>query len=334
MEFSLANLWLAIIGFFLLYYAVTDGFGLGMGILALFMTKEEDQEVMLGSLRYIWHTNQTWLIVVGGMLFGAFPMFYSILFSALYIPAVLMLLGLVLRGIAIDFQEHSRLKRLWANVFGTGSLIAAVAQGLALGGLLSGIDVRNEIFAGGVWDWANSFTFLILLGVISGYLALGCNYLILKSEGNLQKRARRYAFLFSAVTLGLSAAVFLGINLRYPSAGEKWISRPELFQMGVLVILVGLGFFMLFRSLYRRQEVAPLFWNATTVVLGFTALSINMYPLMIPHVVSPVTIKEAAASQQTLLFMLIVTGLLIPLMLFYTMVTYRVFRGKVSGTTA
>lgn len=332
MDFYLADLWLVIIGFFLLYYAVSDGFGLGVGILCLFSRRDGDQRAMMESLQYIWHTNQTWLIVVGGMLFGAFPLFYSILFSALYIPAMLMLVGLVLRGIAIDFQEHSRLKRLWAIIFGAGSLVAAIAQGLALGGLLAGIDVRDGRFAGGVWDWANPFTFIVVLGVVAGYLALGCNYLIFKTEGDLQQRSFRHARFFSSTTLVLSLAVFLWVNLRYPYAGQRWLSLPGLFYMMIVPLLTGLGFVMLFRSLRRRRESAPLFWNAVTVVLGFLALSINMYPQMIPHVVSPVTIQEAAASQRTLLFMLAVTVLLIPVMVFYTMYTYRVFRGKVTGS--
>jgi cytochrome d ubiquinol oxidase subunit II len=327
-DYLLSNLWLTIIGFFLLYYAVTDGFGLGVGILCLFSKKNEDQKMMINSLVYIWHTNQTWLVVVGGMLFGAFPLFYSILFSALYIPAMIMLLGLLLRGVAIDFYEHSRHKRYWAVTFGAGSLIAAAAQGLALGGLLGGIAVRDGRFAGNVWDWANPFSFMISLGVITGYITLGCNYLILKTEGNLQERVRGYAFLFSAITIGMSAAVFLGINLRYPQAGQKWLNMPEMLYMTVLLVPTGVGFIMLFRSLHRHQEAAPLFWNAATIVLGFTALSVNMYPYMIPDVISPVTIHEVAASRGTLISMLAVMTVLIPVMLFYTMYTYRVFRGK------
>jgi cytochrome d ubiquinol oxidase subunit II len=330
MESLFPNLWLGIIGFFLLYYAVTDGFGLGVGILCLFSKDNEDQQMMIKSLTYIWHTNQTWLVLVGGMLFGAFPIFYSVLFTALYIPAVIMLLGLLLRGVAIDFYEHSSLNRFWAVIFGTGSLIATVAQGLALGGLLGGILVEDGHFVGNIWDWANSFAILIAVGVIVGYVTLGCNYLILKTEGGLQKRMKSYAFHFSALTAVLSLAVFLGINLRYPQMAEKWLNRPQVFYMTVLLLLAISSFIMLFRSLHLHQEVAPLFWNAATVVMGFTALSINMYPYMIPDVISPVTIRQAAASQKTLTFMLAILGILIPVMLFYTMYTYRVFRGKVT----
>jgi cytochrome bd ubiquinol oxidase subunit II len=329
MEHLLPNLWLAIIGFFLLYYAVTDGFGLGVGIICLFSKNNDARIIMMKSMGYIWHTNQTWLVLVGGMLFGAFPLFYSILFSALYIPAVIMLAGLILRGIAIDFYEHSSRLRFWAITFGVGSFIAAAAQGLALGGLLGGIFVWKGHFVGSVWDWANSFSFMIGLGLITGYVSLGFNYLILKTRGIMQAQVRRYSYLFSALTIVLSICVFLGINLRYPQAATKWQSVPEVFQMTALILPVIIGFIMLFRSLKKHQEAAPLYWNAVSVVMGFTALSMNMYPYMIPDVISPLTISEAAASNHTLNFMLVVMGVLIPIMLVYTMYTYRVFRGKV-----
>ena len=192
MAFSLADVWLVIIGFFLLCYAVTDGFTLGVGILALFTGDEGHHQQMMESLTYIWHTNQTWLVIVGGVLFGAFPLFYSVLFSALYIPAILMLVGLILRGIALDFSEHSKSKRFWNFNFGVGSLIATLAQGFALGGLLSGITVSDGRFAGGVWDWATPFSFFLTLGVVAGYMMLGANYLILKTEGNLKNKVFVY----------------------------------------------------------------------------------------------------------------------------------------------
>jgi cytochrome d ubiquinol oxidase subunit II len=331
MDFSLATLWLALIGFFLLCYVVTDGFGLGVGILCLFIKDSGDRRQMAGSLTYIWHTNQTWLVIVGGVLFGAFPLFYSVLFSALYIPAVLMLVGLIFRGIAFDFSEHSKSKRFWNFNFGLGSLIATLTQGFLLGGLLSGIPVTNGHFAGGVWDWATPFTFLLTLGVLAGYLMLGANYLILKTEGDLQRRSFRLSFIFTVATLVLMAAVYIWIGLRYPQVGEKWISTPDRYYLLAAILPVVFGFFMVFWSLHKKLEGAPLLWNAVTVALGFLGLSLCLYPNMIPHAVAPVTVEAAAASPETLTFMLVVIGLLFPVILFYTAYTYRVFRGKVTS---
>jgi cytochrome d ubiquinol oxidase subunit II len=330
-QFYLANAWLLIIGFFLLYYAVTDGFDLGVGILCLFSGRARERQLMVESLTNIWHTNQTWLVIVGGVLFGAFPMFYSVMFSALYIPAMLMLLGLIFRGIAFDFSENSRSRRFWNLNFGLGSLVAALAQGFALGGLLSGISVKDGRFVGGVWDWITPLTFLVTLGVVVGYLMLGANYLILKTEGDLQRRSFRFSFVFSAGTLILSASVYFWINLMYPHAGHKWISAPEVYYVIVAPLFTSLGFFMVFRSLYKRKEGAPLLWNAFTVALGFIGLSVSLYPHMIPHLVSPVTVEQAAASPSTLIFMFVVTGLLIPVILVYTIYTYQVFRDKVTA---
>ncbi len=331
MEFSLASIWLLIIGFFLLYYAVTDGFDLGVGILCLFSRDAKDRRLMVESVRNIWHTNQTWLVIVGGMLFGAFPMLYSVMFSALYIPSMFMLLGLIFRGIAFDFSEDSKSRRFWNLNFGLGSLIATLAQGFALGGLLSGISVRDGRFVGGVWDWATPFTFLVTLGVVVGYLMLGANYLIMKTEGDLQEKSFRRSFIFSSGTLILSVLVYFWLNLVYPHAGHKWVSSPDVYYVIIAPLLTGFGFFMVFRSLYKGRERAPLVWNAVTVALGFIGLSVSLYPHMIPHIVSPVTVEQAAASPSTLIFMFVVTGVLLPVILFYTTYTYKVFRGKVTG---
>jgi cytochrome d ubiquinol oxidase subunit II len=330
-ETYLADIMLLIIGFFLLYYAVTDGFDLGVGILCLFSRNARERQMMVESLTNIWHTNQTWLVIVGGMLFGAFPMFYSVIFSALYIPAVLMLLGLIFRGIAFDFSEDSRSRRFWNLNFGVGSLLATLAQGFALGGLLGGISVKDGRFVGGVWDWVTPFTFLVTLGVVVGYLMLGANYLIMKTEGDLQRKSFRHSFIFSVGTFVLSVLVYVWINLMYPHAGGKWTSSPDVYYVIVAPLLTGLGFFMVFRSLRKRAEAAPLLWNAVTVALGFIGLSVSLYPHMIPHIVSPITVDQAAASPSTLIFMFGVMVFIIPVILFYTTYTYQVFKGKVGA---
>ncbi len=196
MEGLLPIIWLAIIGFLLLFYALTDGFDLGVGIISLMTRGQEDRGLMMDSISGIWHLNQTWLVVLGGMLFGAFPLFYGILFSALYLPSMVMLLGFVFRGVAFDFREHSERPGTWEFLFGLGSLIATLAQGLALGGLLSGVRLSQNRFIGSVWDWWNPFTALVTLGVFLGYVMLGAHYLILKTEGALQERSRCYRPLF------------------------------------------------------------------------------------------------------------------------------------------
>ncbi len=331
MENPLTLIWLSIIGFFLLYYVINDGSGLGVGILCLFSGRYEDQRAMMESVGYVWHTNQTWLVIVGGLLFGAFPLCYSILFSALYIPAMFMLVGLILRGVAVDFHEHSRSGRFWAKLFGLGSLWTAVTQGLLAGGLLSGIAVKDGQFAGGMWDWFNPLSIFIAVGVVPAYLMLGSNYLIKKTEGDLQQRVFRWSRISSATTLLISLVAFLWINAKYPYASAKWSTPRESSYVVYGAVATALGFAMLFRSLWKKRERGPLFWNAVVATFGFVTLGMNLYPNMIPHVVSPVTAAEASASPRTLIFMLVVTGILIPVLVFYTSYTHRVFRGKVKA---
>jgi cytochrome bd ubiquinol oxidase subunit II len=332
MDALLPQIWLSIIGFFLMYYAVTDGFDLGIGIMALFSRKAAERGLMMDSISGIWHINQTWLVVLGGMLFGAFPQFYSILFSALYIPSMLMLVGFVLRGIAFDFREQAFRQGIWESIFGIGSLITTMAQGFALGGLLSGLTVKNGQFAGSVWEWLNPFSGLVALGVLLGYLMLGANYLILKTEKEIQERTFRQSLFFSSLTLLVSLSVHLWIQWKYPHSALKWVSFPDFYVAAVFPLLAAAAFFFLFRSLWKRQERAPLFWNIVLILFSFLGVSVDLYPQMIPNVVSPVTVAEGSASPQTLLFMLIVMAILIPLIVFYTSYTYKVFSGKIKGT--
>jgi cytochrome bd ubiquinol oxidase subunit II len=332
MHAFLTDIWLSIIGFFLMYYAITDGFDLGIGIMTLFSRKEAERGLMMESIGGIWHINQTWLVVLGGMLFGAFPQFYSILFSALYIPSMFMLVGFVLRGIAFDFREQAFKQGIWEYIFGLGSLIATIAQGFALGGLLSGLNVKNGLFAGTVWDWLNPFSALVAMGVLSGYLMLGANYLILKTENERQARIFRHSLVFSVATLFVSVSVHLWIQWKYPHSVLKWVSFPDFYVAVFFPLLASLAFFFFFRSLSKRQGKAPFFWNIALVLFSFLGVSVDLYPQMIPSVDSPVTANEASASSQTLLFMLVVMAILVPLIVFYTSYTYKLFSGKIKET--
>lgn len=150
----LPDLWIAIIGFFLLYYAAVDGAMLGVGMLTLFNSDPEERDIMIGSLLSTWHSNQTWLVIVGGMMFGAFPLFYGLLLSALYMPVFGMLFGFIIRGVSLDFWAEAPHKRSWEVAVGLGSLLTALSQGFALGGLLGGIHVENSLFWGTMLDWA------------------------------------------------------------------------------------------------------------------------------------------------------------------------------------
>jgi cytochrome d ubiquinol oxidase subunit II len=329
-EMNLPLIWLFLIGFFLLYYAVMDGADLGIGIISLFSRNEEERLLLMESIGTLWHSNQTWLVILGGMLFGAFPVFYALLLSSLYIPMVAMLGGLIFRGVAFEFRTHARHQKLWSLSFGFGSLLTTAAQGFALGGLLSGLEVENGRFAGSLWGWLNPLSLLVTLGVLFGYLMLGANFLSWKTEGPIQQRCFRWSKAASVVTLFISVGVYVWTTARYPFMARKWARVPDLFTTGFFPLLAGAAFIMYFRSLWSHRGFGTLLYNFAIVLFSFTGLSVGLYPYMIPNVIaSPVSVIEAAASPQTLWTMLVVMLFLLPVILGYTLYSYLVFRGKV-----
>lgn len=325
---NLATIWLLLIGFFLLYYALTDGADLGIGILTLFSRDQEEQEKMMGAIETIWHGNQTWLVILGGMLFGAFPLFYSIVLSALYIPFILMLFGIILRGVAFEFSHNAQSKTIWIFSFGLGSLITTLAQGFALGGLLSGIQVEFGKFVGSTADWLNWYTMIATGGVLCGYLMLGANFLIARTTGRLQAKSYRAATIAGLLTLVVSGAVYIStmtIHAEMAAKMTRWPPSP----LYLFVLLAVGSFVMFFRSIRQKKHFAPLVWNWLLILFSFTGLSIGLYPNMIPTVASrSLTVQDVAAGLPTLRFMLAVMVIVLPVILAYTSYSYWIFRGK------
>ncbi|MCF8105086.1 MAG: cytochrome d ubiquinol oxidase subunit II [Desulfohalobiaceae bacterium] len=328
----LPQIWLFLIAFFLLYYVATDGSDLGIGILSLLAADDKERGLLMQTIGSVWHGHQTWLVLLGGMLFGAFPVFYAVLLSSLYIPMMCMLLGLALRGVAFEFRARSGKKGIWSLCFGVGSLIAAGAQGFALGGLLGGLDIRSGQFTGNVWGWLDSFSIMVTAGVIAGYTMLGANYLIMKTAGRIQEKSYRYARAAAMTTLIVTIFVHLLIVFRYPVALEKWAGLSLLSGLFGLLCLFVFSFVMYFTSLSRRKERAPFIWNVLLIIFSFSVLSISLYPNMIPNLApQALTVQAAAASSSTLGFMLVTMAVLLPVILAYTTMTYRIFRGKIES---
>src|SRR5215469_1741408 len=182
----LALTWFGLIGLMLAFYVVTDGFDLGVGMLTLLIKKREDHDVMIQTIGHVWDANETWLVVVGGGLFGAFPAAYAILMQALYLPVMAMIAGLIMRGAAIEFRHSSQHARLWDTVFGVGSLVAAISQGIVLGKLITGFQPGGS---------STVFIVVTAIGVVAGYALLGATWLVKKTVGALERWARRLAVL-------------------------------------------------------------------------------------------------------------------------------------------
>jgi len=328
-QLFLGNIWYFIIGLILVLYVVLDGFDLGVGVLSLFARDEERRGTMMASLGSVWDANETWLVVLGGALFGAFPLVYAVALHALYIPITLMIFGLIFRGVAFEFHEHARNKTPWGVAFGAGSLVAATMQGLALGGVINGIRVDDGVFAGGVWDWLNPFALLVAIGVVSGYTLLGATYLVMKTSSELQARSYRRAWIAAWLMLAAAAGVTVWTPLQYARVADKWFSMPNMFYIGLLPLAASIAFVMLLRSLRRRTERAPFVWSLVIFVVSFAGLAISLYPSLLPP---NVTIADAVASPETLVFMLTGIGMLLPVMMIYNGYQYLVFRGKVDDS--
>jgi cytochrome bd ubiquinol oxidase subunit II len=327
----LPDIWLVIIGTLLLYYVVADGYDLGVGILSLFSRSEEERETMAASLKAVWASNQTWLVLLGGMAFGAFPIFYGLLLSSLYVPIVVMLFGLIFRGVAIELSEHARFKSIWRPAFGLGSLVTALAQGFAAGALFGGLNIDHLRFVGSMWDWLSPFAALTSLTLLTCYVMLGANYLILKTDGGLQARNYRVAGTASLATLVLGAVIFVWNVFRFPYIRERWADPSSFAYVAVFPLLALLAFAFYRRSLARKHSLAPLLWSALFVVLAFVGLSAGIHPVIIPGITGHITIHEASAHPATLAFMLVAVVILLPVILAYNIYNYLVFAGKTRG---
>lgn len=329
LEHFLPQVWFVILGLFLFLYVTLDGFDLGVGILSLTSSDEESRSLLMTSLGNVWDANETWLVLVGGTLFGAFPLAYATVLHALYIPVSVMVGGLILRAIAFEFRENSiRSKRIWNLAFGVGSFLAALGQGFAVGTVFEGIAVDAAgHFVGGMWDWLSWKSVLVALTLIQGYVLIGSTYLVMKTTGTLQQTHYQTAKL-SAVTTFLGA-VFITVStpVFYEQIGDR-IFDPPLFYFFVAIPLLGTLFVgLLLRSLYKEQERTPLVWTVLIFLLSFLGLGLIIFPYIIPP---EITIYQAAASPSALVFMIIFIGFLIPIMLFYNIYNYVVFRGKIT----
>jgi cytochrome d ubiquinol oxidase subunit II len=320
----LPYVWFGILGATLLLFLLLDGADLGIGALSLFIRDEARRSVMISAIGPMWYANETWLVISGAVLFGAFPAAYGILLSALYVPCVVLLFGLILRAVSIEFREHSARKGLWGTTFGVGSLLAILAQGFILGGLMGGIRVENGGFVGGPWDWLDLPAFLLSAGIVFGYVMLGSAYLAARTEGANMEKSRRLLKISATISALMFAAVVLTLPLASPTISRIWLEMPRplissLFFAGALA-----GFLLI---LFARKRLYA--WCVMAFACAACSAVAGIFPYLVPL---SVTIADAAAPRQTLLFMLAGIGAVIPIVTVYTLYSRGVFRGKVRGS--
>jgi cytochrome bd ubiquinol oxidase subunit II len=325
--FELPFIWAGLIAFAVLAYVIFDGFDLGIGILFPFLGEDADRDQAMNSVAPVWDGNETWLILGGGGLMAAFPVAFAVVMPALYAPITVMLLGLVFRGVAFEFRWRTQAgKHLWDIAFAAGSVAATLAQGIALGALVQGIPVTNRGYGGGWWDWLTWFSLLTGIALVVGYALLGATWLILKTSGQLQVRARRFAWISALGTLALIGLVSLITPFLDPIFMQRWFAWPAIIYTAPVPVFVALAALALFWGLYREREAVPFLASIGLFVLSYIGLGISFYPYIVPP---SLTIWDAAAPDSSLKFLLVGASVLLPLILGYTAWAYWVFRGKV-----
>jgi len=323
---DLAFIWAGLIAFAVLAYVLFDGFDLGIGILFPLLDDEQSRDEAMNSVAPVWDGNETWLVLGGGGLMAAFPLAYSVALTALYAPLTAMLLGLVFRGVAFEFRWRAERKAMWDWAFTSGSWVAALAQGIALGALIQGIAVSDRTYVGGWWDWLTPFSLLTGIAVVIGYALLGATWLILKTEGKVQARAYRLAWIAALGTLALIGVVSLWTPLLNAQFMARWLAWPAILYTAPVPLMVALAAFVLLRGLANLQEAPPFLAAVALFVLCYIGLGISLYPYIVP---TSITIWSAAAPDASLKFLLVGAVILIPMILAYTAWSYWVFRGKV-----
>lgn len=327
MVWYLPVIWSLLLAVAIAMYVVLDGFDLGIGILFPFAKSDMEKDQMMSSVAPFWDGNETWLVLGGGGLLVAFPLAYSIVMPALYLPVIFMLLALVFRGVAFEFRHVADTSRfVWNIAFAGGSTLAAFFQGVLLGGFVQGIKVENNAFAGGPLDWATPFAFLCGLGVVAGYALIGSTWLIMKTEGAAARRARAHAKLLLPAVLVFMGIVSLWTPIAFPRIADRWFTTPNLFYLAPVPLLTLLLAWGVWRWLEEGRENRPFFGVIGLFLLGYIGIGISIFPYLIPP---SLTVWETAAAPASQIFMLIGTVFMLPVVLGYIAFVYWLFRGKV-----
>jgi cytochrome d ubiquinol oxidase subunit II len=263
----------------------------------------------------------------GGGLFAAFPLAYSILMPAFYLPLILSLLGLIFRGIAFEFwfKSHDKQRHFWGLIFHFGSLAAAFFQGMMLGTFVQGVPITHNAYSGNGLEWLSTFSLMTGLAVVFGYTLLGSTWLILKTEATTEIWARKvakYVLLYVILFLGV---VSIWMPLINKHVRNFWFSLPNFFYLLPIPLLTLIACINLFRGIFGQQEKAPFFWAIGLFILGYLGILISIYPYIIPY---SILLKDAAASPETQSLLLVGAAFTLPFIFAYTGYAYYVFRGK------
>lgn len=313
----------ALMGLSMLIYAVLDGYDLGVGIL-MKTASDPDKDRMIGSIGPFWDANETWLVLGVGLLLVAFPAAHGIILTSLYLPANIMLIGLILRGVAFDFRAKAKAshKHAWNNAFFAGSLLTALAQGYMLGSYIIGFDTGIDAVA---------FSMLVGLCVVAGYCLIGSAWLIMKTEGDLQRQAVEWARYALWGTMLAIALISISTPLVSQRIFDKWFSFPNIFLLAPIPVITAalvVAMEIVLRQLPKpgdRWCWLPFVLTIGIFVLCFHGLAYSFYPYIVPD---KLRIVEAASAPESLIIILVGALIVLPVLIGYTFLAYRIFQGK------
>lgn len=330
---DLNTIWFMLVGVLFFGYALLDGFDFGVGMLHLFTRTDAQRRVMLNSIGPVWDGNEVWLVTGGGALFAAFPNVYATLFSAFYIPFMLLLTALIFRAVSIEFrskQEGLAWRRTWDVGFAAGSFLASLLLGVLVGNLAWGIPLSAaHEYLGGLPELLHPYALLVGVTTVALFMMHGSIYVVMKTEGELHEMARhwvRNTMIFFIICYALTTMATL---LYVPRMAQPFRDHPAL---GLVALLNMLAIANVPREIYRQREVKAFISSCTAILCLMALLAIGLFPNMIPSTAAGGTsldIWSGASSATTLKIMLIIALIGMPLVLAYTVGIYWIFRGKV-----
>jgi cytochrome d ubiquinol oxidase subunit II len=323
--------WFVLVVVLIAGYAVLDGFDLGVGLWHLVARGDGERRTMLNAIGPVWDGNEVWLLTAGGSLFAAFPPVYAATLSGFYLPIMLVLLGLIFRAVSIEFRsklEATAWRRTWDVAFSLGSLTAAFLFGVAVGNVMRGLPLSPAgDYTGTVLDLLNPFSLLVGFTALAMFATHGALWIVLKTEGTLERRARRWVWIGWASWCAAFAALTVWVLAAHPALRENYAHAPALFALPAATAAALVAAAVLHRD---RRALAAFSASSVAVVLLIATAAASLYPVMVPAAdpARSLTLFNASSSERTLGAMLVVAGIGMPLVLLYTAYVYRTFKGK------
>lgn len=325
--------WFLVVGGLFSGYAILDGFDLGAGALHLFFRKEESRRIALNAVGPVWDGNEVWLVIGGGALFAGFPLMYASLLSALYVPFMLFLVGIIFRAISIEFRSKEEMawwRRMWDVAYSVSSIGLALLLGVLLGNVLQGIPLEADHTFRGSWlGFLNPYALLVGLTGLALFTVHGAIYLALKTRGRLFVRVQVLLWRAVAAFVLLFIATTAWTLVKLPALYDRLLAQPWLMALPLLAFLALAN---VPRLASKKRFFHAFLFSSLSMALLLILVATELYPVLLPSTLNPawnITVYNAASSDKTLGIMLVMVAIGAPLVMAYTVFVYRTFRGKV-----